>query len=149
MSKPLNEYGGWLRFFYITNWIHIVSLVYVVLIFLPLLSGRPLDSFYWFSFLVDSGLRVFFVYKIVRVIKKQEVDTPDRIARLLTCVLLVPCFVVVPKIYFARLVAGAPGVRAAVITVINAAVWFCIWTAYFRKSKRVLAYYGKNADRFF
>jgi hypothetical protein len=149
MSKPLNAYGGWLRFFYITNWIQIVSLVYVVLVLSPGLFGRPLNAVYWFTFVIDSGLRVFFVYKTIKAIKNQEGSVPNRIVRLLACVLLIPCLVAIPKIYCARLVAGVPGVRAAVITVINVAIWFCIWVAYFRKSKRVFAYYGKNADKFF
>ena len=149
MSKPLNEFGGWLRFFYIANWIQIVSLVYVVLVFLPLLPGGPLSAAYWFSFAVDSGLRVFLVYKTIQETKKQEAVTPDRLVRLLACILLVVCLVAVPKIYLARLVVGVPGVKAALIVAGNITLWFCVWTAYFRKSKRVLAYYGKNADKFF
>jgi hypothetical protein len=148
MGKPLSKLGGWLKLFYVTLWIGMVLLAYMLLL-LPGLFSRPVDAFYSFVSLIDYGLRGFLGYKIIKVTKKKEAVTPDRILRLLTYILLVGCLFAAPRIYFARLVYGMPGVRGIVISVIEIIVWVFICATYFKKSKRVLAHYGKNADNFF
>ncbi len=39
MAKPLNEFGGWLKFFYITLWIRLILYSYVCLMHLLCLLG--------------------------------------------------------------------------------------------------------------
>jgi hypothetical protein len=149
MARPLNEFGGWLKFFYITMWIGLVALPIYMLLLLPGLFGGARGAVYWLVILIDDAICVFLGYKIIRAIKKREADTPNRLIRLLAFVLLVGVIFAVPEIYFGRIVRGMEGVWEVVKAVIKVIIWFFVWTTYFRKSKRILAYYGKNADNIF
>ena len=81
MVKPLNEFGGWLTFFYITLWLRLILSLGLGLILLLERMGvgrTPTPSaIIWVSivyFLIVSVV----VINILRIIKKVDSTAPDK-----------------------------------------------------------------------
>ncbi len=102
---------------------------------------------------IQWSIPIVFATWVIRTVKVKSADTPNKVVKIL-CRYFVVFFLVwvlIPRIaclakltppdttYYASLFQNL--VIAAIILAVYSAIWFL----YFRKSKRVFAYYGKNA----
>ncbi len=158
MRRPLNEFGGWLRFFLILWWIHLISAgLQLVNVTLFLVEGIPTDSTQLLKiFLLISiqwSIPIVFAIWVIRTVRIKSAGTPNEIIKILWRYLVVffLVWILVPRVaYLAKLTPPDTTYYAnlfqnLIIAAIILGVYSTLWVQYFRKSKRVLAYYGKNA----
>jgi hypothetical protein len=158
MPKPLNEFGGWLRFFLALWRIHLISaslqLVNVSFFLVGGISADPI-RFLEIPLLVSIqwSIPIIFAFWVIRTVRIKAADTPNRIVKLL-CRYFVAFFsvwILLPRIaYFAELTPPDTTyyvnlLQDLIIATVILGVYSSIWFLYFRKSKRVLTYYGRNA----
>ena len=102
---------------------------------------------------IQWSIPIVFATWVIRTVKVKSADTPNKVVKIL-CRYFVVFFLVwvlVPRVAcFAELTPPDTTYYASlfqnlVIAAVILAVYSAIWFLYFRKSKRVLAYYGKNA----
>jgi uncharacterized membrane protein len=158
MCRPLNEFGGWLRFFLILWWIHLISaglqLVNVTLFLVEGIPTHPTQLFKIFLLVsIQWSIPILFATRVIRTVRIKSAGTPNEIIKILWRYLAVFFFVwiLVPRVaYLAKLTPHDTTYYAnlfqnLIIAVIILGIYSTLWIQYFRKSKRVLAYYGKNA----
>jgi len=151
MVKPLNEFGGWLRFFYIGLWISLVASILEVVLYLFLLfKAADFVHLIEASFLFLRAIFVAFLFSwLIRTVKKKDLVTPDETLGLMAWYFWVSLgvflFVVILE-YFPLAVDPLKIVLSYGRVILSLLVWYGIWSTYLKKSKRALAYYGKNAD---
>jgi len=142
MKKPLNEFGGWLRFFWVINLLSLIFLcLSVISNFLSYMNSG--SSTIYVSFIVTqltSSLAALLTWYILRFLKKQDPAIPIKSMILLGASVVV----ILPQLFFKE------NLPFNLITYSNLDVGFMniftlVWIGYFQKSKRVKAYYGKNA----
>jgi hypothetical protein len=154
MVKPLNEFGGWLKFFQIIN---VFSLILVTLYFLSTLyfaagafSSKnaftsELKLSIAFMFTLFPAL-LFYTFKILKSLKIKESHVPDEISGYIRYILL---FSVIAGVVEITLFA-APDISKLVYdlfrSLIQPIVINIIWLLYFRKSVRVKEFYGRNSS---
>ena len=158
MPKPLNKFGGWLRFFLALWWGHLIlACLQLVNISFYLMEGIPANLTQLLMILMAVSIQwsipIIFATWVIRTVKVKSANTPNKVVKIL-CRYFVVFFLVwilVPRVAcFARLTPPDTTYYAnlfqnLVIAGIVLGVYSSIWFLYFRKSKRVLAYYGKNA----
>lgn len=146
-SDPMSRFSGWLAVFYISLLLVLGLSVFSCKndLFLPLpLLIKVLLSL---TAVFYAGLVVF---TLVTLLKK-EGGVPDKVIALLmglyvTTVLLAVLELVAAHTAFGiEYSQGAPTFNARITGI---TLWYLIWMAYFKHSKRVLAYYGQNAKKF-
>lgn len=158
MCRPLNEFGGWLRFFLILWWIHLISAsLQLVNVTLFLMEGIPTDPTQLFKiFLLVSiqwSIPIIFAIRLIKAVRIKSARTPNKINKILWRYLVVffLVWILVPRVaYLAKVTPPDTAYYAnlfhnLIIAAIILGIYSTIWVQYFRKSKRVLAYYGKNA----
>jgi uncharacterized protein YqhQ len=64
-------------------------------------------------------------------------------------ILLVTLLFFIPELWLGNILYDGKVLAEIVKGVAKTLIWYCIWSSYFKKSKRVLAYYGKNAEKIF
>ncbi|MBI5209031.1 MAG: DUF2569 family protein [Elusimicrobia bacterium] len=147
MPAPLNEFGGWLRFFQVANWIGVaVCGAMAALCALSTLgaetAGQVAEALVTTA---DLGVTAWLTCRLLRPIKDRSPRTPARVIRLIG-------WIAALTVLFAFLEAGAAlwanggqwtdadtrSMRGS----FHALVWCGVWTSYFRRSRRVRAYYG-------
>lgn len=137
--------AGWLRFFQIINYINITLSVvaFVALVISYMILGDIFD-------LVMDGPALFlelipfliFSYFIIKAIPIRHVETPARIKSLIGYDLIVSLTVsvILLALHNNGLISDKPA------PLIFSVIYYFIWVTYFKKSKRVLAYYGSNSE---
>lgn len=142
MKKPLNEFGGWLRFFWVINLLSLIFLcLSVIANFLSYMNSG--SSTIYVSFIITlltSSLAALLTWYILRFLKKQDPAIPIKSMFLL----IASVVVILPQLFFKE------KLPFNLITYSNLDLGFMniftlVWIRYFQKSKRVKAYYGKNA----
>lgn len=139
MDKPLNKFGGWLKFFWVINLISLLIYFFAFIGKFALLHQNTSQSTIHFILAqFDYAQSAVFIFCILKYLKKQEPATPQKIVYFLFASGLVTLAIMVFKVFI-------PG--GADITPSENMVWFYImvWALYFKESKRVNAYYGNNA----
>ena len=145
MVKPLNEFGGWLTFFYITLCLRLIlSLGVALLSLVEILGIRRITSLPFVLKCVYFASGFFLsvvIINILRIIKKIDVITPDKTLLLINIYLF---FIIISY-----------GVQILVSNLIHYPTvtfnggfdiaWGAIFFIYLMKSERVKAYYGKNS----
>jgi hypothetical protein len=151
MSKPLNEFGGWLSFFYIISWLATIGFIMLVLTTLPAIFkvSKPLEIVAILIYYIGDGINAFLNFKIVKVITVKDAKTPNKVLTLVTWISLLTVLFIIPGLWLDYILRGGKAATEMGKGVIKVLVWYFIWTSYFQKSKRVFAYYGKNADNLF
>jgi len=162
MRKALDEFGGWLRVYFVLN---VVSLVLGVIALVPtggmillFRSSGPFGSYpddvrgalLWVSML--SLLVLAFMglcFYILRVIRIRETDIPTRISvatilMFFICLLLDLGHAAFGYIFPASQEGWFGEFGSSILT---GAVWTTVWVLYFLRSRRVRLYYGANAFR--
>ena len=166
MPKPLNEFGGWLRFFLLLWWIHLISAsLQLVNVTFFLVNGIPSGSTRLFKILlivyIQWSIPILFAIWVIRTVRVKSADTPDKILKILFLyvVVFILVWILLPRVaYFAMFTSPdtkyyVKVLRNLMIAAMILFIYCTVWVQYFRKSKRVLTYYGKNAwgksDRYF
>lgn len=153
MAKPLDQLGGWLKFFYVMQWISVI--VWGIVTLLLVLSIFAVENFNeWIEFAIaffDGLIALILSIKIVKVLRKRDAYVPNRIIKLMTCLVAFTAAFAVCEGAVYYLTLGVEGLSNLAETgkgLFRILIWYVIWTDYFKKSKRILAYYGQNAGRF-
>ena len=148
MAKPLNEFGGWLRFFQVTCWLTVV--VFVVNVFLSvaaILKQFSLQRVLVFSVLI-TGIAIILslLWKVLRLLKVKSPEVPAQIIKkILLVTVFTVAFSLVDVLSGLWLYQTSPS-ASSLVGLVRPIVWYLIWSTYFRKSKRVQAHYGVNAS---
>lgn len=150
MAKPLDQFGGWLKFFYIIQWLNfilwgITILAIMLAIFIAGSAAKVIE--YLISFFNVIAI-VFLCFRIIKIVRKKETSTPKQIIKLMTWIVFtVSIFAFFEGIfyYFTLGINGLSNLSETFRDIIRILTWYAIWTNYFKKSKRVAAYYGANA----
>ena len=154
MVKPLNEFGGWLKFFQIIN---IFSLILVTLYFLstlyftagafslknPLTNELKLSIAFMFTLFPAL---FYYTFKILKSLKTKSMHVPDEISGYIKYILL---FSVIAGVVEITLFAS-PDLLKLVYDLFRSLIQpiaiNIIWLMYFRKSVRVKEFYGQNSS---
>ncbi|MFH1691706.1 MAG: DUF2569 family protein, partial [Candidatus Omnitrophota bacterium] len=99
------------------------------------------------SFFNGLVLLVLF-YKIIKITVKKDTATPNKLVKYITWILLVTlifAFLEGLSYYISSGVKGLSNLGETAAGIIRTLIWYAIWSSYFKKSKRVAAYYGNNA----
>jgi hypothetical protein len=150
MVRPLEQFGGWLKFFYITAWIAAILgfIILALLLFGVLAAENTTERIESFIALLGIAIYLILVVKMIKIIKIKEATTPVRIVNFMHLIII---FAVVFGLFegiFYYLTQGVEGLSNLTETgraIVRMLIWYAIWTSYLRKSKRVQAFYGKNA----
>ena len=158
MSKPLNEFRGCLKFFWLLWWMHLISAsLQLVNVTFFLVKSMPIDSTQLLKVLplvyMQWSIPIIFAIWVIRTVRIKSGDTPDKILKILLIhfIVFLLVWVLVPRVaYFVQLTPSETKyytklLRNLAIAAMILFIYFAGWVQYFRKSKRVLAYYGKNA----
>ena len=169
MRKPLDEFGGWLKCFPVLCWIilivGIIDVIFPLMVFINAIivaaAGLTVDPFV--QHLGMFGLlksiltlpNIIFPVLINRSLKAKSVDTPNKIMKIFgiysLSIILVTVFTdtIVYPYYRPKMQLMQPSttdqLQDILRTVIEIVIFYIVWFLYFKNSKRVLAYYGKNA----
>ena len=158
MPKALNEFGGWLRLFWLLWWIHLIAaglqLVNVTYFLAKGISADPTRLLKLLLLVyIQWSVPIIFATWVIRTVRCKSSDTPDKIFKILSLYFLVFSLVwtLVPRVAHLAMVSPpdtkyyAKLLRNLMIAAMILFIYSTVWVQYFRKSKRVLAYYGKNA----
>jgi len=152
MAKPLNEFGGWLRFFQIINIIGVVFLG--ISIFMSTLAIADLFMAQNYKVMVELiviALEIIIMFiltlRILWVLKIRDKCIPITIRRCLLWILIFSIIFLGAEISVVYWINGGKllnedyqSFRGSIQTVI-----FClIWLSYFKISKRVSLYYNRG-----
>lgn len=152
MTKALNEFGGWLKFYYVLSIIHLVfsamGLLTIVAIMTNLLEIHDTvhPQVVLTLFFRNVGVIAFLAF-IIKFLKKQDSGTPGKIIRLIQGLSLYALiFAYISKVQRFQFEQGLgsegnPNTRHSLL-VLFIFTWALVWIMYFKKSKRVAAYYG-------
>ena len=150
MSKPLNEFGGWLAFFNFTLWFNFVVIV-LTSIFLLFTFFKVSNSTYILGIFITfvrylvSG---FLFFQMIKLIKQKAEDIPGKIIQLLKWYVLIAVVFVsfVWAFSYFNKIEVLIKLRVELIKFALSAIGYAlIWGSYLKRAKRVCAYYGKNA----
>jgi len=157
VSKPLGEFGGWLRVFLVISW---VQLLYYLVGFLLFLSvaliayGPAVD---WathkrlalgFLGMIRAAIMAYLYYLIIKMIKIRSSSVPGTIIRLMLLMFGVSLLYEGVGVPVSLWVEGkewseemATGLRNDIV---SAAALLAFWYFYFKTSGRVKSYYRED-----
>lgn len=151
MAKPINQFGGWLRFFQVMNIIAVIALPILSLFLLfavggTLATGDPFGALYFGIGIVE--MVAAFVISIVILIElsKRDIAVPRKIQKLLT---IEVAFAVICGGIVVPLSDFSPALESdAIIDTLKGIVqsigYFVVWNKYFGQSRRVQAVYSQG-----
>jgi len=143
MVKPLDEFGGWLRFFQIICYLNIIFSITVMLMSLEMLlqEGQFINHL---LALAQLSLITFFLIRIVRIVTLRNPQTAALISDYLYRMFLVAVgyfllntLITMIKNNWTWSLENTQALAAALQTML----WCAIWRTYFARSRRVKAYY--------
>ena len=137
MAKPMSEFGGWLSAFSVLFTLAFVLSIIEFFAGLFLLGSPKSPSPALGAIAVISNpFYLYFFYKTITTVKLQTSETPQKIAGYLKMLLAICVIVGVLELIVVNIV----------MPLILAIVFYVAWMQYFKKSQRVLQYYGANAE---
>ena len=155
--KPLNEFGGWLRFFLVSWQLSLaIAILFIILVvgFKNPPIGEPVTRSIFFEptllervkknliHIIDWLIRLIFSILVIRTVKIKAPNIPN------TIIMILSLYVVIIFLLSFSLVVisfSLTGSKDLMPNMSGLVAFFIIWFLYFKKSKRVLYYYGKNA----
>jgi hypothetical protein len=142
MTKPLNEFGGWLYFIYITLWIKLIFIVGVSLLSLFRLivpaASIPF-ALNWLS-LITGFIYSVVIINMLKIFKKADATVPNQMGCLLVLYLCNVLIMLGGGILVSHLIHQHVGF----LSPNGDYIWYCSLLLYFLHSKRVKVYYGAN-----
>jgi hypothetical protein len=150
MPKALNQFSGWLIFLFIILCLAVIigvrdSYIYIY----NLLIGESLSQrLIYLIFFIDQMISLMLCLKFLWIIRIKDINTPQKLVRIRTWMLILKsafsiCELIVGYLFFKSATDEFFG--GIGIDIGGAIISWLILVNYFKKSKRVLAYYGKNA----
>lgn len=145
VDEKLLSFGGWLRFYQVINYL---SIIFTLLIFAMVsvfyAMGEYAEGEIFEALIAGIELLPDLVVSIMvlKILSKPNKFIPTRVVTLLTyyvgaSLLMYGC---VYYLFKTEVVVEKPTSFWASV------IYYAIWSSYFRKSKRVKAYYGENAS---
>ncbi len=154
MAKPLNQFGGWLRFLQVMSILGIVigtiATVFVsYVIFEKYASGEFIQDELKASLLfilVEFPVSFYFVFKILMNLNKKSPESPDIISRYIRYNLIFIVLISIVELFvYISIGDASSSIYETLKSLIGTAVGASIWLSYFKQSIRVKEFYGKNA----
>jgi hypothetical protein len=151
MSKPFNQFGGWLIFFLVTIWLSIVlGLVNGPRNIANVLTKETYEHrLIYLILFIDGIVALVLAFRLVMILKIKEANTPERVTRILTWIVLLKTVFGLCEIIVGYLLFGANSldfISEIANNIFRVLIYWAIWTNYFKKSKRVISYYRRNAN---
>lgn len=144
VDARFESFGGWLRFFQVINYISasiIIFMFFMVAVFFAFGQYGEGELFEAVIAAVELIPDLIIPLLILQIIKIKRKEIPQRLVKLLgiylVCSLVV--YAVVYYLFKTDVVADKP------VSFWGSLIYYYIWLSYFKKSKRVKAYYGENA----
>lgn len=150
--KPLDEFGGWLKFFFVTQWIGLVLCavsipVFALGVLYQFVSPAPKDGLMAFVALLDSAVTLWVARRVVRRAKDRDPAVPAEMYRWMLVLMGIGAAVLVADAVVAFALGGTP-LSADDWTTLKmdskSIQWGLVWALYFKHSKRVRAFYGET-----
>ncbi len=144
LDERLFAFGGWLRFYQVIN---ILSIVFIGILILAI-AGFEIMGAYEENELKDAFIGIFeflpdliFPIIIIRILKIKNEKIPDEIVKYLGYYVAASLLVygIFYYLFKTDVIAEKP------VSFLSSLIYYYIWSSYFKKSKRVKAYYGANA----
>ena len=164
--KPINEFGGWLRFFQVFNIIILVisgyRFVHLVMQFVEILSEvETLPNILYIFTITTISLAfiIYFTYRMIYYVTQQVNEIPNIIIsyQFKIAILSIAFYVIIfmlagnlssdVKSQFPGL-ASLSNWKELTANIFTSAVTYIIWVTYFKLSKRVKEFYGNIASNF-
>lgn len=145
IDERLVSFGGWLRFYQVIN---IISVVFIGIVILAIVAFGFMEAYDdnefseaiigIFEFLPD----LIFSIAIIRILTTQNQGIPGKIVKYLGYYLAASllAYAVFYYLFKIEVVTEKP------VSFFGSVFYYFIWSSYFKKSKRVKAYYGENAQ---
>ena len=143
MSKPLNEFGGWLRAFQIFTIIGICIQLGLMAGRVFYVGGQGAAAPWTLSTFVGMGWRLAVIVVALLIllkIRRAMPEVPTQVAKLI----IASAAIRIVGSLVAAAIEQLP-VRGLSSTLSNSVIIPGIWVGYFISSKRVLTFYGANA----
>lgn len=149
MAKPLDQFGGWLKFYYITKWLAaILGFLAIVVFALAIIVSEALPEMaYQFLYLLDGVALTVTSILVIRILRVKEQTVPKKVIRLILVYAVITVVLTVIQMYMVNEFAMKDIVVANELKelgrgMIKTLIWTAFWANYFKKSKRVISYYG-------
>ncbi|GMT48766.1 MAG: hypothetical protein IEMM0008_0305 [bacterium] len=143
MVRPIDDFGGWLRFFQIDNWLVILALIFdIVDLSMGLKDLGTVKAVIRDSLtIIEFTAYIYMTYKMLNVIQLKSADIPNIISKLLLTLLILSASFLVIKMF---VTSEMPMTSVKIMG--GEVFYFIAWANYFERSKRVKAYYGANCN---
>ncbi len=143
MVRPIDEFGGGLRFFQIDNWLVILALIFgIVDLSMGLKDLGTVKAIIRDSLtIIEFTAYIYMTYKMLNAVGLKSVDTPNIVSKLLLTLLILSVSFIAIKLLITSEIS-----MLTVKSVGGEVFYFIAWTIYFERSKRVKAYYGANCN---
>jgi hypothetical protein len=105
-------------------------------------SENLFHSYKVFFYFIETIPDFIFSFLILRIIKSQSLDTPNKVKKLMAFELLAKLLIGI--LIFIAYKNGITDEKPFPFFI--SVIYYLIWVYYFKKSKRVLIYYGANAN---
>ena len=150
MSKDYNVFGGWLKVFQGYNVFFIVGEIVFSVFIIKNMQSVPDAIPARIFFVFDAVAACFFALWLIKGVTHQSGDTPNKMVKILLWSLYANVGLITLGYlsgYFLSVPEGLNITAKDAMKVIGkAAMPFVFWSAYFKQSDRVKAYYGQNAN---
>jgi hypothetical protein len=148
MTRPMNQFGGWLRLFQVLAWANALASV-AAIAFSGYTLLHPDEDFTTeelVSYILEALVYGPIVLKIALDLPRTTMDTPQRMLRCAGLAFMVTAaFALVTPLVVAANHGGSFGDH---FDAPHNIFWLLVFWMYLQKSKRVLAAYGVNAGGF-
>ena len=147
MAKPIDQFGGWLRFFQVISWLNfagsVVFFLFSVASLAQVIDGGDMliDSISALQFLIVGAC----TYIMATQLPVQSADTPKKVALASTVGLF---GLIAADLVIAGIEAHRAGDGFFAHFHGAGALWLVVFQFYIERSKRVLSYYGENYSVF-
>ncbi len=150
MAKQLDKFGGWLRFFQITNIVTVLIIIVVALFMLLATAGSliGLDIAYALYSLVsiaELGVALYFTVRILKLLPNRSEETPDKIRNFLKLEVIFMLIFTAVELPLSHWADGGDSVPDLLRGAFQGICYFVIWSKYFGQSLRVHEYYSEEA----
>jgi hypothetical protein len=155
VSKPLNEFGGWLTFFRICV---ILSFIWItidsVLVLIALIAGPFMQITYSRQDVISAvigvfacGILLFIQVQMIKIFKTQASIIPTQISKLfiIWLALLIASVGLAFVMYHFKMLPESLEINKFKMSIIAGSIIPFSCLAYFRWSRRVKTYYGANS----
>ena len=146
MFRPLDEFAGWLRFFYFIVIMNIAFHFVSGITLIEELIKQP-DKILTLGTIAQWAFTISMFLIIIKIIQQRNPEVPENIKEYLFYIFVVAIlhglfYTVVTILIFKR--EWSTENTMAFTSAVQNMIWATVWRSYFERSKRVKAYYLIN-----